>query len=41
MAREGVSDDEAFEMLKRVSQNQNVKLRDIAQKIVDDAAKKA
>jgi len=40
MAREGVSDDEAFEMLKRVSQNQNVKLRDIAQKIVDDAAKK-
>jgi GAF domain-containing protein len=40
MAQEGVSDDEAFEMLKRVSQNSNVKLRDIAQKVVEDAVKK-
>jgi GAF domain-containing protein len=37
MASEGVSEDEAFEMLKRVSQNQNVKLREIAQKVVDEA----
>lgn len=40
MAQEGISEDEAFEMLKRVSQSQNVKLRDIAQKIVDEAVKK-
>ena len=40
MAQEGVSEDEAFEMLKRVSQNQNVKLRDIAQKVVKEAVKK-
>lgn len=39
IAQEGVSEDEAFDMLKRVSQNQNVKLRDIAQKIVNEAAK--
>jgi GAF domain-containing protein len=37
MAEESVSEDEAFEMLKRVSQNQNVKLREIAQRIVDKA----
>lgn len=37
MAQEGVTDDEAFEMLKKLSQNQNVKLRDIAQKIVENA----
>jgi GAF domain-containing protein len=41
MAQEGVSEDEAFDMLKRVSQNQNVKLRDIAHKVVDEAVKKA
>lgn len=40
MAQEGVGEDEAFEMLKRVSQNQNVKLRDIAQKIVDESVRK-
>jgi GAF domain-containing protein len=40
MAREGVSEDEAFEMLKRISQNQNLKLREIAQKVIDDAVKK-
>lgn len=36
IAKKGVSDDEAFEILKRVSQNENVKVRDIAQRIVDD-----
>jgi GAF domain-containing protein len=37
MAREGVSEDEAFRMLVTVSQNSNTKLREIAQKIVDEA----
>jgi AmiR/NasT family two-component response regulator len=41
IAQEGVSEDEAFDMLKRVSQNQNVKLRDISQKVVDEAVKKS
>jgi GAF domain-containing protein len=41
MAREGVGEDEAFGMLKSVSQNQNVKLHDIAQKVVDEAVKKS
>jgi AmiR/NasT family two-component response regulator len=40
MAQEGVTDDEAFEMLKKLSQNQNVKLRDIAEKIVENAVRK-
>lgn len=40
MAQEGISDTEAFDMLKHVSQNQNVKLREIAQKVVDEALKK-
>ncbi|MGH2806023.1 MAG: ANTAR domain-containing response regulator [Actinomycetota bacterium] len=40
MAQEGVSEDEAFDMLTRLSQNTNIKLRDIAQKIVDEAVKK-
>lgn len=40
MAQEGVDEDEAFEMLKRVSQSQNVKVREIAQKIVDEAVKR-
>ncbi len=34
MARSGVSDDEAFDMLRRASQRENVKLRDVAQRIV-------
>lgn len=36
MEREGIDDEAAFEMLKTISQNANVKLRDIAQKLVDD-----
>jgi GAF domain-containing protein len=39
MGLEGVSEDEAFAMLRSVSQNQNVKLREVAQKIVDQAVK--
>jgi GAF domain-containing protein len=39
MAREGVSEDEAFQMLVTVSQNTNTKLREIAQKIVGEATK--
>ena len=35
MARSGASDDEAFAMLKSASQRMNVKLRDIAQQIVE------
>lgn len=41
MAQEGVTEDEAFDMLKRVSQTKNVKLREIAQRIVDEAMAKA
>ena len=40
MEREGISDDDAFEMLKHISQNTNMKLRDIAQRVVDEAVKK-
>ena len=40
MAQEGVGEEEAFEMLKNVSQHQNLKLRDVAQKLVDEAIKK-
>ncbi|MGH3119308.1 MAG: ANTAR domain-containing protein [Gaiellales bacterium] len=36
MEREGVSDDEAFDMLKTISQNSNVKLRDIARRLIDE-----
>lgn len=35
MARSGVTDERAFEMLKLASQRMNVKLRDIAQDIAD------
>ncbi|MGH9264682.1 MAG: GAF and ANTAR domain-containing protein [Acidimicrobiales bacterium] len=37
MAREHVSADEAFDMLRRASQRVNVKLRDIARQIADSA----
>ena len=36
MERENVSDDAAFEMLKTISQQANVKLRDIAQRLIDE-----
>jgi transcriptional regulator with GAF, ATPase, and Fis domain len=35
MAREGVSAEQAFDMLRRASQRLNVKLRDVAQSMVD------
>jgi transcriptional regulator with GAF, ATPase, and Fis domain len=38
MAREGVSADQAFEMLRRASQRLNVKLRDVAGSVVDPSA---
>lgn len=37
MAQQNLSDEEAFEMLVKLSQTSNVKLREIAQKIVDRA----
>lgn len=36
MEREGISDAEAFEMLKTISQNSNMKLREIADKLIKD-----
>lgn len=36
MEREGISDEAAFEMLKRISQNSNVKLRDIARRLIEE-----
>jgi GAF domain-containing protein len=36
MARQGVSEDRAFDMLRRASQRLNVKLRDVAQRIASD-----
>ncbi|HJR44699.1 MAG TPA: GAF and ANTAR domain-containing protein, partial [Actinomycetota bacterium] len=39
MERENISDEEAFEMLKRISQNSNIKLRDVAQKVIDEKAR--
>ena len=38
MEREGVTDAEAFEMLRTISQNSNVKLRDVAQRLLDEKA---
>jgi GAF domain-containing protein len=40
MEREALTDEEAFEMLKKMSQNTNVKLRDLAQRVVDDNTKR-
>lgn len=36
MEREDITDDEAFARLKALSQNSNVKLRDVAQRVVDE-----
>ena len=40
MAAQGFDEDAAFEMLVNASQRENVKLRDIARRIVDDAAQR-
>ena len=34
MARQGVSEDEAFDILRRASQRMNVKLRELADRVV-------
>jgi GAF domain-containing protein len=39
--REGITDDAAFEMLKNASQTQNVKLREVARRVVDEAQRAA
>jgi GAF domain-containing protein len=38
MAREGITADQAFDMLRRASQRLNVKLRDVAGSIIDRSA---
>jgi GAF domain-containing protein len=38
MERENISDGEAFEMLKTISQNTNVKLHEIARRLIDEKA---
>jgi AmiR/NasT family two-component response regulator len=35
--REGVNETEAFEMLKAISQHRNVKLRDVAARLAEEA----
>ena len=41
MARSGVDDDRAFDMLRRASQRLNVKLVDVAERVVDTTADEA
>jgi AmiR/NasT family two-component response regulator len=41
MEREGVTEDGAFDMLRALSQNQNVKLREIAQQLVDSTRQRS
>jgi GAF domain-containing protein len=36
MEREGITDGEAFDLLKRISQHENVKLREIAERVVQE-----
>lgn len=38
MEREGLTDQEAFDMLRTISQNTNVKLRDIAERLIKEKA---
>ncbi len=39
MARQGISADEAFDLLRRASQRSNVKLRDVAAQVVAGAVR--
>ena len=39
MGRDGCTAEEAFDMLRRISQHRNVKLREVAQAVVDSARK--
>jgi GAF domain-containing protein len=41
MGAQGCGPDEAFDLLTRASQRENVKLRDIARRIVDNAARRS
>lgn len=41
MEREGVSDEEAFSMLKTISQNSNIRLRDVAERLAHQPLKAA
>ncbi|HVL32609.1 MAG TPA: ANTAR domain-containing protein, partial [Actinomycetota bacterium] len=41
MAREQISADEAFDVLRRISQTTNVKLRDVAVKIVESTQRRS
>jgi AmiR/NasT family two-component response regulator len=39
MARRGIGPEQAFDELARESQNNNIKLRDLAARIVDNASR--
>jgi AmiR/NasT family two-component response regulator len=39
MARRGIGPEQAFDELARESQNNNIKLRDLAARIVDSASR--
>lgn len=41
MEREGVSDDKAFDMLRTISQAQNIKLREVARLLIEETLHKA
>ena len=41
MARQGVTSDEAFALLRRASQRLNVKLRTVAEQVVEQAEGKS
>ena len=41
MARQQCGEDEAFDLLVRASQRENIKLRTVAQRIVDNASTRA
>lgn len=40
MEREDISDDAAFEMLRTISQAQNIKLREVAKRLIEETLKK-
>jgi AmiR/NasT family two-component response regulator len=40
MAQEGIDAERAFDMLRVASQSENVKLRDVAQRLVEETARR-
>ena len=40
-SRSGVSEEEAFDRLTRISQKENVKLRVVAERLVEEAVRRA